>query len=144
MNDLIYIGTPEDCLFLSDALDIAMDMPNPGYSAQTGIYVSTGQDAIDKKALWRSMTREQQDANIGSTIWAGWGLRATDFRKEYPPGVRWGVWIPGTLQAILANAANHGWVLSLAQQSALLAAQAVALPDVPADWVLSPEEIEPE
>jgi hypothetical protein len=138
MSDMFFLGSQEDCQFIADTLDYAMDMPVPGHDGNTGAPICTPEEAAAKKALWRSMSKEQQNASMLTSIWIGWSVRWMDVWAESPPGTRFGIWIPGNMATVISEAASKSIFLSLAQTSALLAAAAAAQPATPPDWVEPP------
>ncbi len=134
MTERLYVGSTQDLNLVREALDFAMDMPQPG--SVNGVPIVDEQTKVALKLLWWSMSQMERDAQCFNPTapWVGWTLQWTDVVNEVLPGTRKGCWIPGDTAAVISTAALAGRVLSLAQAAALNTAALVSLPEFPADW----------
>jgi hypothetical protein len=135
MTEKFYVGTSTDCDTLRSAIDLIFDYPSP---PATGPYSCTAQQRADKTAQWFALTKEQRDSKQFDPLWIGWTLRFADLIQESPPGIRFAIWIPATLQTLMTTAVANGVVFTQAQTLAMLAANVAALAAQPANWVDPP------
>jgi hypothetical protein len=135
MTEKFYVGSKSDCEILRTALDLIYDYPAP---PPTGPYACTPEQKQLRTAQWFALSKEQRDSKQFDPLWYGWTLRYSDLVEESAPGVRFGIWVPSDLAALMSAAVSNGVIFSLEQTLGMIAASASALSSTPVDWVEPP------